>query len=99
MAATNEQVQQFVNEVIRPICEDIRNLRAKMSDARARIDDVYANLSSSPTWTDTRPDAPAHLMTPSDVLGVNAFMADTLAAIDAHGQYPVVVDACVRPLI
>lgn len=99
MAATNAQVQQFVNERIRPICEDIRALQVKMTDLKAQIDDVYANLSGTPDWTDSRTDNPPHLMTPSDVLGVNAFITDILAAMNAHGQYPVVVDGCVRPVI
>jgi hypothetical protein len=109
MAATDAQVQQYVNERVRPICEAIRNLYLQCKDAQAAIDDVYANLTApSPTWTDTRQDAPAHLMTPSDVLAWNTFVLRLTEFVEgtltdankneAAGQYAVIVDSCVRPV-
>ena len=99
MSATNAQVQSFVNERMRPHCELIRNLYLSLKDDQAVIDDVYANVSDNPTWTDTRSDAPPHLITPNNVLAYNAFMVDFIAFIesgDGAGNYPVVVDSCVR---
>lgn len=96
MAATDEQVQQFVNQRIRVRAEQIVKLLVAMEDDRATIDDVYAACSDSPTWEDNRTDGPPHLMTPSDVLAVNAFMADTITAMRAHGSFANVRNACVR---
>lgn len=109
MPATNEQVQQYVNERVRPRCEQLRALYLSCKDDKATIDDVYANLTDSPDWTDTRNDAPPHLLTPNDVLAWNAFLtgfisyyegtfADVTAANAGAAQYPVVVDGCVRPV-
>lgn len=97
MAATNQQVQNFVNERIRPHSEMARALKIVFDDDRAVIEDVYNNLNNSPTWTDNRTDGPPHLLTPSDVLAVNAFMEDIRTAIANHAQWPVVQKACVRP--
>lgn len=108
MAATNEQVQQYANERVRPRCEQIRNLYLACKDDKATIGDVYANLTNAPDWTDSRPDAPPRLLTPNDVLAWNTFItqfialvegtfADVGAANSAAAQYPVVQQACVRP--
>lgn len=80
MAATNAQVQQWSNERTRPRCEQIRHLLLAMEDDNASIDDVYANLTDNPDWTDSRTDAPSHLLTPSNLLAINAF-SDNLAKI------------------
>lgn len=96
MAATNEQVQQYVNERIRPIAENLRDALIRCQDELITIEDIYQNLSNNPTWTDERPDAPPHLLTPSDVLGIHAFVFDFVAFATGHGQLPVVKLACVR---
>lgn len=99
MAANNEQIQSFVDERIRVRAEQIRALYLAMKDDRAAIDDVYAALNvQEPTWSDTRSDGPPHLLDASDVLAMNSFCADILAAIDNQGQYPIIVKACVRPV-
>lgn len=109
MAATNEQVQQYVNERVRPRSEEIRALYLRCKDDKAVIDDVYANLTDNPDWEDTRSDAPPHLLTPSDVLAWNAFITgfihyvegtfpDIATANSGDDQYPVIQDACVRPV-
>jgi hypothetical protein len=92
----------------------VRALKVRMEDAQARIDDVYANLTNSPTWTDARSDNPPHLMTPSDVLAWNSFVANMVAVINGaalaggqtlqqrvdgvSGNYANVVDGCVRSI-
>ena len=53
MAATSEQVQAFVDNEIRPICEAIRSVVLKATDIRMRIDDVYANLVDGSAWNST----------------------------------------------
>lgn len=95
--ATNTQVQTFVDERVRPHSELVRKLVILMDDDRASIDDVYAELSGSPTWTDSRTDGPPHLLAPSDVLAFNAFIEDVRTYMKGHASYPVVIKACVRP--
>jgi hypothetical protein len=108
MAASNAQVQQYVNQRMRVRCEQIRNLKFAMEDDLAVIVDVYANLTNSPTWTDDRPDGPPHLLAPNDVLAYNTFLTAMAAFFDPNGdtttiaagadQWPVVQSACVRPV-
>lgn len=98
MPATNQQVQNFVDSRVRPRAEQIRALLLAMEDDRAAFDDVYANLSSNPTWTDNRQDGPPHLMEPNDVLAWNTFLADTVTAMRGNAQLPVVLKGCVRSI-
>jgi len=107
MAATNEQVQAFVNERVRPRCEQIRNLYLACKNDRAVFGDIYDNLTDNPTWTDQHSGNPPHLMTPSDVLAWNTFLFGLVAFVEgtltnenkaeASAQYPVIVNGCVRP--
>ena len=102
--ATDTQVQQYVNDRIRPHSEAIRNLYLKLKDDKAVIADVYSAVTQqSPTWSDTRTDGPPHLLTPSDVLAYNTFITAFIAMIEGVGdptaaaaQYPVIQNACVQ---
>lgn len=97
-AATDQQVQQFVNERFRPFAEKLRALYNAAKDNRAALDDVYAALTAeSPTWADNRSDGPPHLLAPSDVLAWNSFMSDFVAFVEGNAQTPIVLKACVRP--
>jgi hypothetical protein len=114
MPATDQQVQQFVDERIRPHCEAARALLLAVEDDNAAIGDVYAALNvQDPTWEDGRTDGPPHLLAASDVLAINTFNvrlaqvlrgdltqdADKIAAVnDIAAQLPVVLSACVRPV-
>ena len=99
MAATNAQVQAFVDQRVRVRAEQIRALVLALQDDRAAIDDVYAACAAqSPTWTDDRTDGPPHLLAPSDVLAYNTFAADVITALTGDAQYSVVLKACVRPV-
>jgi hypothetical protein len=74
MAASDLQVQQFVDQRIRPHAELVRALALAFDDDIAAIDDVYAALTAAnPTWADNRTDGPPHLLTASDVIDINAF--------------------------
>ena len=98
MAATDAQVQQFVDERLRRRAEQARALAALMTDDKAAIDGVYAALNAqAPTWEDNRIDVPQNV-TPSDVLAFNTFLDDVKAAILDHPQYPVILKFCVRPI-
>ena|SRR5438105_2281951 len=96
-AATNFQVQNFVDQRLRPHAEKARELAVVFDDDVAAFDDVYAALNvQSPTWTDTRSDGPPHLLTPADVLAMNTFLHDIRDAIRNHADYAIVLKACVR---
>ena len=110
--ATDEQVQQYVNERVRVRAEQFRALRLAIADDQAVIDDVYEHVSEAnaipATWEDDRPDGPPHLATVSDVLAYNTFLVAFLAFCDPDGdtgtiaagadQIPVLNDLCVRSL-
>lgn len=109
MPATNAQVQNYVDQRVRPRCEQIRSLYLAIKDDKATIDDVYANLTSGSPWSDERTDSPPHLLSASDVLAWNTFInllinlvegtfPDLSTANSADDQYPVVLKACVRPV-
>lgn len=98
-AATDQQVQQFVNERVRPRAEQIRALVAAMQDDKSVIDDIYQALNvESPTWTDQRTDGPPHLLTPADVLGYNSFITFAIPNLNTAADYPTIEKACVRPI-
>lgn len=106
--ATDQQVQTYVDQRVRPRCEQLRALALSVDDDKATLDDIYAALTQeTPTWSDTRTDAPPHLLLPSDVLAWNTFItgvqklrdgtfADLTEANSFAAQWAVVLAACVR---
>jgi hypothetical protein len=105
--ATNLQVQNYADNFTRPISERLRSLFEDITNALSLIDDVYANLTNNPTWTDGRADGPPHLLVPGDVLAWNTFCTlllkckagtATLADVAAmSAQWPVILK-CARGL-
>jgi hypothetical protein len=98
MAEANvQQIQQFANERVRPHSELARQLVLAFDSDRASIDDIYQALNGSQAgWVDGRTDGPPHLLAASDVLAFNQFAEDVRTFMKAHGQYAVVLKACVR---
>lgn len=97
--ATDQQVQQYVDERVRVRAEECRALLNALLDDKAAIDDVYAACSqTTPTWVDTRDDGPPHLLAPSDVLSYNAFITALIPNIRDAADYPNIAKACVRPV-
>lgn len=98
--ATDEQIQAFVNTRVRPRAEQIREILLSMEDDRSLFDDIFETLSDpSSTWSDNRLDGPPHLLTKDDVLAWNTFLFNTITAMRADAQLPVVLKACVQPLV
>ncbi len=99
MAATNQQIQTFVDSRIRAHAKLARDLAILLTDDIANIDDVYNQLNggNSGNWADTRTDGPAHLMSASDVLALNSFFHNVRDAITADGQYAIALKACITP--
>ncbi len=109
MAATNEQVQNYVDQRVRPRAEQIRSLYLRCKDDQAALGDIFANLISSPDWVDNRPDSPPHMAIPNDVFAWNIFAAQFIAFVEgtfpdvatansASAHYPVIQQLCVRPI-
>lgn len=113
MPATNQQVQAFCDNRVRPRCTDVVGLVQRSQNDLANIGDVYANLTSSPTWTDGRSDGVPHLATPADILAWNTFVTNLVAIItgattDAaaalalvqglQGQWPVIQRLPINPV-
>ena len=107
MAATNQQVQNYADQRVRPRCEQIRKLYLSCKDDKASFDDIYANLTGGSPWADGRTDAPPHLLSASDVLAWNTFITDFIALVEgtfpdvgtangASGQYPIILKSCVQ---
>lgn len=97
--ASDQQVQTFVDERVRPRAEQARNLATLMLEDIGVFDDIYNALNQqTPTWKDSRTDAP-HSAEPNDVLAFNTFMHDVSTFITQHGQYPIVQKLCVRNII
>lgn len=98
-AATVQQIQNYSDQVARPICEQAYQLVLAMQQAKAQITDVYAALTTTQTgWTDDRNDGPPHLAVASDLLGFNTFITDAISALTGDGQYPVIESLVVRQL-
>ena len=106
--ATNQQVQTFVNERIRPRAEQFRALVALCADDKIAIEDIYAAAVAPTDWTDQRTDGPPHLLSLNDTLTYNSiitlfakFKAGTATAqdsIDFAANWPVFQRACVRAI-
>lgn len=107
--ATEQQVQQYVNERLRVRAEQARAFVNALRDDKAAIDDVYAHcVQPSPTWDDDRPDGPPRLLTVQDVLVFNSVITLLLKCIDGtatlqdvddlNANWPVFQSACVRPV-
>lgn len=106
--ATDQQVQQFVNERIRPIAELVRAVTIRMADDEASIADIFEACANNPTWTDNRTDGPPHLLAPNDVLSYNSVCvlsarvtAGTASAqdvADLSANLATLSLACVRPV-
>lgn len=104
--ATDQQMQHFADERIRPFAEAARLLLAQARDHKAAIDDAYARASGGAAWADGRTDGPPHLLqagggaNPDDVLNFNAFVSALIAFFDSTqaASWAVLQRACVRPL-
>lgn len=95
--ASDQQVQAFCDNQIRPLVEQIRALEFALTACLGEIGDVYANVTQgSPTWHDTNSSNPPHLATPADVVNMNGLFTRVLAAITGDSQHPIMLNLCVR---
>lgn len=91
MAATNDQVQFYNDQRIRPWSKAFVAAYLQAKDDKAQIDDIYANVSAqSPTWVDANSSNSPHAATPSDVLAWNAFITDFITFVEGNANYSIV---------
>lgn len=107
--ATNEQVQAFVNERVRPLSELVRKTMIMATDFKDSFGDIKLNVNNpATTWADNRTDGPPFLLTPSDIMECSRFVddlltfkdgtfADLTAANRGGLKWPKMLQACVRP--
>jgi hypothetical protein len=96
--ATDEQVQAFADQRVRPLCEKIREVVVLCNDLRVSIEDVYAHLvQANPTWVDSRTDVP-NKITVNDFLAINTMAEFIKTEIPQEGEYAIVLQSCVRTL-
>lgn len=98
----NPEAIRFVNEVVRPMCEKLRALKAEIDSARAsydaRIGTYFAGHGLEPI-ADNRESEGVSRLIGNDVLAFNAFALYTLkAAFEAPGVAELISRPCVRPL-
>lgn len=90
-AATDQQMQTFANERVRPFAEHFRAVLVEARDHKSAIDDVYARGVSNSRWNDARTDGPPHLLqsgnsaSPDDMLNFNTFVSALTDIIDGVG--------------
>lgn len=76
-AATDQQVQQYVNERLRVRAEQFRAINNALNDDKLALNDVYdaCDPPNEATWTDDRNDGPPRLLTAQDVLVYNTIIS------------------------
>lgn len=94
--ATNDQVQQFVTTQYRPFCEKLVQLKVFVDQLIASSGDVYSNLTGTPDWTDGITGNPAKLLTPADVLAINALAHNLQTAIEGDSAWGIAQAACIN---
>lgn len=109
MKATDQQVQNFVNERVRPGCEQFVALLRNIQLTLAQMGDIAENLNAvnpSTTWVDIRPDGPPHLATVADIITMGAALQAFFRVINGVGTeadsvtiataIPTIQSLCVR---
>jgi hypothetical protein len=106
--ATDQQMQVYADQRIRPRAEQARALIASLRDDKASLDSVYERANGVEPWADARTDGPPKLLTQQDMLVFNSVATlllkcvDGTATVEEVGQlaanWPVFQSACVRPI-
>lgn len=96
--ASDQQMQRFADERLRPRCETIRALLLQIEDDIAVMDGVCA-AAAEKKWQDARTDGPPCLMTCDMVLGVNKLLHDLRDLLRGHAELPVMLKTCVRSVV
>lgn len=106
MPATDQQMQTYCDERIRPRAEQCRSLVNALRDDKVAIDAAYDRAANGTAWADARTDGPPKLLASADVLTFNTVMTLLLKCVDGTATAQDVADlnsnwaafqaACVR---
>lgn len=106
--ATDQQMQTYSDERIRPRAEQVRALFNAIEDDKVAIDDCYARAVGSGDWDDNRTDGPPELADESDILTYNTIISVLIKLRDGTATSQEVSDfaaawsdfqsMCVRPV-
>jgi hypothetical protein len=86
--ATDQQMQAFCDQRLRPFAEAARALLVAAEDDSAAIGSEYARATSASAWADARTDGPPTLLqsgnsaNPDDLLNFNAWIVAFVAIIN-----------------
>lgn len=102
MPINNPEAIRYVNEVVRPLCERVRALKAEIDSARVSYDGGigdYFFSHGAEAVEDGRDAEGVSRLTGNDVLAfVSAVLYDLKAAIEANNGEVVIAKPCVRAL-
>jgi hypothetical protein len=103
MAINNPEAIRFCNEVVRPLCERVRALRADMNSARAAYDagigDLFFNFGAEPV-EDGRESEGVSRLVGNDVLAFVALVLDSMKnTLNEPGNAATIAKPCVRSLV
>lgn len=96
---TDPEAIRFINEQIRPLCEEFRLLKAKVNSCVANwFVGVNAKIpGDDSTVDDGREDQGASRLTGADVVGVMVQLLAFQSQLDQGGVAGIIAKPCVRP--
>lgn len=108
MPATDQQMQTYCDERIRPRAEQCRALVNALRDDKLAIDAAYDRAANGAAWSDARTDGPPKLLASADVLTYNTVITLLLKCVDGtatsqdvsdlHSNWAAFQSACVRAI-
>ena len=110
--ATDEQMQRFANERIRPFAEWLRGVFNTAQSHQDTIEEVYNRANGSNRWSDARTDGPPHLLSagnnasPDDFLQFNTAIvmllkmrSGTFASVEEANSFKGAFDILLRACV
>ena len=101
MAITNEEVIGYSNEVIRPLAEKLRALKAELDSATVTwFGTISANCpnDSNEVLEDGRSSDGVSILTGQDIVSVVTVIQSLQTELDTAGVDNIISKPCVRPL-
>ena len=103
MAITNPEAIRFCNEVVRPLCERVRALRADINSARAAYDagigDLFFTFGGESVEDGRQAEGVSRLIG-NDVLAFVSLVLDSMKnTLNDVGNAATVAKPCVRALV
>jgi len=100
MAITDPEAIKFVNEYIRPMCEQIRSSNAKGADFAIKWAGISGSFPNDPTEIveDGREASGVSRLSGADIQAVASVFDSLLGDLDITAQ-AIIQKPCVRPLL